>query len=101
MTLSRTVCEFHNSSFQPRNRRRPTLAHTQTQSEWSQDTCSNLKHCKYCGQMKPFNPMAIKYTKASGFHGAKCWDCYLKIAREYVLKWRQPKAAQLNQMEQA
>jgi len=44
-----------------------------------------------CNQPKPFNPLAAKYTKASGFHGANCWPCYVEAQREYIREWRKAK----------
>ena len=36
------------------------------------------KVCKSCGQTKPYDPSAKQHSKASGFHGSKCWPCYLR-----------------------
>ena len=49
------------------------------------------KNCIQCNECKPFDPMATKYTKASGFHGSRCWDCYVKNQREYIQEWRKAK----------
>lgn len=67
------------------------MEHTLTNPEWSQATFSSSKQCTQCNEMKPFDPMAVKYTKASGFHGSKCWDCYVKNQREYIQEWRRAK----------
>lgn len=43
---------------------------------------SMTKTCKTCGEQKPYDREAKRSSKASGFHGAKCWECYkaVKIA---------------------
>ena len=35
------------------------------------------KECKYCHNQQLFDPTAKLHSKASGFMGAKCWQCYL------------------------
>lgn len=47
-----------------------------------------LRECPYCGQYKPYDPSAKKGTKARGFHGAHCWDCYKESARASVANYR-------------
>lgn len=34
-----------------------------------------MKYCNYCACTKPFDRTAPKWSKASGFMGARCWDC--------------------------
>lgn len=65
-----------------------------------------MRYCNYCGCAKPFNPAAKKWSKASGFMGARCWDCArlekvrasqasrateagLQASRQYALAWAQ------------
>lgn len=36
-----------------------------------------LRECKTCGEQKPWDPTAKPKSKASGFCGKVCWDCYL------------------------
>jgi hypothetical protein len=61
-----------------------------TTNACSQDTRlqQDSKLCIQCNECKPYDPMAVRYTKASGFHGSKCWDCYVKNQREYTQDWR-------------
>lgn len=40
-----------------------------------------MKICKACMQEKPFDTTQATYSKASGFHGATCWDCYKAAQR--------------------
>lgn len=35
-----------------------------------------MKHCDDCNQEKPYDPSALPRSKASGFYGWQCWDCY-------------------------
>lgn len=41
-----------------------------------------MRYCALCGEYKPFNgAQYLNCTKASGFFGVKCWDCFLKISK--------------------
>jgi hypothetical protein len=40
------------------------------------------KLCKICLEEKPFDGTAKTGTKASGFQGRTCWDCYVTASRE-------------------
>lgn len=40
-----------------------------------------MKVCKVCMQECPFDIAQPVYSKASGFHGASCWDCYKAAQR--------------------
>ena len=44
---------------------------------------AEMRVCKVCGLPKPYDPGAKQKSKASGFYGAKCWDCHLDAQREY------------------
>lgn len=39
------------------------------------------KRCPKCGLEKPFDPSAKPQTKAVGFRGNVCWDCYVIASR--------------------
>jgi len=41
-----------------------------------------MRYCKYCNQNKPFDHSQQRLSKASGFMGARCWDCYVTYQRE-------------------
>ena len=62
-----------------------------TPNECLPATFASSKQCNQCGEVKPYDPMATRYTKASGFHGANCWDCYIANQREYIREWRKAK----------
>lgn len=47
-----------------------------------------LRTCTCCGLAKPYDPSAKKGTKARGFHGTRCWDCYKESARLSVSTYR-------------
>ena len=60
-----------------------------------------LKHCVHCGFDKPWNPSAKLLSKARGFHGSKCWSCFLRTAPRtpeyqaaYLPKYRQTRYQQ-------
>lgn len=36
----------------------------------------DTKTCKECGEEKPYDPNEKQNSKASGFYGCQCWDCY-------------------------
>jgi len=41
-----------------------------------------MKICEDCNQEKPFDAAAPARTKASGFYGWYCWDCYIQNTQE-------------------
>ena len=43
------------------------------------DSATRARVCAHCGVLKPYNPEAQQYTKASGFNGAVCWECRLEL----------------------
>jgi len=38
---------------------------------------TSMKECKVCREAKPFDSAQKYRSKASGFHGTLCWDCYV------------------------
>lgn len=48
---------------------------------------TSMKLCKICNCMKPHNATTMKDSKASGFKGAKCWNCYLPQHAEVNKNW--------------
>jgi len=40
-----------------------------------------MKTCKVCNQLKPFDPAIKGQSKAAGFMGKVCWDCYVRASR--------------------
>ena len=55
-----------------------------------------MRFCKSCGLDKPYNPSAKKNSKASGFHGRVCWDCYLEANLIASLKTKRRKVTDPN-----
>lgn len=45
-----------------------------------------MKHCDDCNQEKPYEPSAAPRSKASGFYGWQCWDCYKNDTTKRVHK---------------
>lgn len=45
------------------------------------------KTCSKCGLEKPYFPEEKKDSKASGFMGAVCWDCY-RVAHKALIQLR-------------
>ena len=43
-----------------------------------------MKLCPQCDSLKPYDPSAKAKSKASGFHQAVCWDCYLVNQKKKV-----------------
>jgi len=40
-----------------------------------------MKLCKECDEYKPYDPTQGRQTKASGFAGKVCWDCFVIAQR--------------------
>ena len=40
-----------------------------------------MKLCKVCNQLKPFDLTAPHQSKAQGFMGLVCWDCFVTAQR--------------------
>lgn len=38
-----------------------------------------LRYCPHCEQDKEFDPAQKRDSKARGFKGTFCWDCYQKV----------------------
>lgn len=50
-----------------------------------------LRLCKICSMQKPYNNTAVYRSKASGFHGSRCWDCWLvHSALSMAIRYAQP-----------
>ena len=47
-----------------------------------------MRLCKYCGLNKPHNTNVPAQTRASGFWGARCWDCWTNYRNAYNKQWR-------------
>lgn len=40
-----------------------------------------MKLCKECNELKPYDPHAKRQSKAQGFVGLVCWDCFVRTQR--------------------
>lgn len=49
-----------------------------------------MKFCKDCEQFKPHDPTQKHQSKASGFMGKVCWDCFVLAQRAKMQSRRDP-----------
>lgn len=40
-----------------------------------------MRLCKECNQLKPYEPTQRRQSKASGFMGNICWNCFVETQR--------------------